>query len=167
MRYATGTGFISRLTDIWAEHAGFPEGTSYYRIPLWPGETAINLLLVVWQVNVGPKLDCFKRSSSPPPRAVHIENVVGECETGNYVKNHRKPTTKLSQLYHTYLSEDVDSLSEWSLWWLFFSFSSYKMQLWKCWGFLIYTNIQKSKDMYIYIKYTGMSTFLSICWYNL
>lgn len=27
----------------------------------------------------------------------------------------------------TYLSEDVDSLSEWSLWWLLFSFSSYRL----------------------------------------
>jgi len=130
MRCATGIGFINRLTDVWEEHIGFAERVSYCRIPLRAGETLIHLLFVIWQVNVGPKLDCFKRSSSPPPRAANTKNVISEYQNGNEVKNHIKPTRELSQLYQTYLSEDVDSLSEWSLW-LFFSFSSYKMPLWK------------------------------------
>lgn len=71
-----------RLTDVWEYYTGFPEGLSSCRIPLWAGETVINLLLVIWQVNVGPKLDCFKRSSSPPPRAAKTTNVSGKCEKG-------------------------------------------------------------------------------------
>lgn len=44
-----------------------------------------DLLFIIWQVNVGPKLDCFKRSSSPPPRAVNTKNVTDECESKNSV----------------------------------------------------------------------------------
>lgn len=81
--------FINRLTDVWEYYTGFPEGLSSSRIPLWAGEIVINLLLVIWQVNVGPKLDCFKRSSSPPPRAANVTNVSANVKREWWKTAHR------------------------------------------------------------------------------
>lgn len=92
--------FINRLTDVWEYYTGFPEGLSSSRIPLWAGETVINLLLVIWQVNVGPKLDCFKRSSSPPPRAANATNVSGKCEKG-MMENGTQNQLQNEQSYNT------------------------------------------------------------------
>ena len=77
-----------------------------------------DLLFVIRQVNVGPKLYGFKRSFPPPPRTEKRKTIL---KTSILYRN-TKRTFKI-----TYVSEDVDSLSECSLWWLLFSFSSYRL----------------------------------------